>query len=320
VPTTTAPAPPGTDISGEARTGRPAPADALTSAEVAEAAGVALDDARRLWRALGFPNAGGDAAFTRADAQALALVAAMVREGGLDLDTIVRLTRGLGRTMSRLAEWQVSTLAGRADLADQDQTVAPAFEQLLVYAWRRHLESATGRMLSHGSEDVVVVTQTVGFADLVGFTSLSNGMDEDELASLVEAFETRCSDVVTAGGGRVVKTLGDSVLFATDQPTTAIEIAWGVVDTIGSEPDLPDVRIGLATGPVILRLGDVYGAPVNLASRLTSVARRNRVIADAPTADALPAEAFESRVLPARPMRGFGDVEPIAVRRRQVAV
>jgi len=278
---------------------------------------VTLDDARRLWRALGFPDAGGDAAFTVADAQALGLVAAMAREGGLDLDTVVRLTRGLGRTMSRLAEWQVAALAGRADLADRGQTVAPAFEQLLVYAWRRHLDAATDRMHSHGSEDVVVVTQTVGFADLVGFTALSNGLDQDELATLVEAFESRCGDVVTAHGGRVVKTLGDSVLFATDQPTTAIGIALGVVESVGAEPDLPDVRVGLATGPVILRLGDVYGAPVNLASRLTSVARRNRVIADAPTADALPVERFESRVLPARPMRGFGDVEPIAVRRRR---
>jgi adenylate cyclase len=122
--------------------------------------------------------------------------------------------------------------------------------------------------------------------------------------------------VVTVGGGRVVKTLGDSVLFAADQPTAAVDIALGLVETIGAEPDLPDVRVGLATGPVVMRLGDVYGAPVNLASRLTGVARRNRVIADAPTAGLLSTELFESRALPARVMRGFGDVEPIAVRRR----
>ena len=294
---------------------------ALTSAQVAESAGVTLDDARRLWRALGFPDAGGGAAFTPADAEALELVAGLVSEGELDLDTVVRITRGLGRTMSRLAEWQVSALAGRADLADMDETVAPAFERLLVYAWRRHLQAATGRMRALGTpeEDVLVATQTVGFADLVAFTALSNGMDEEELATLVEAFETRCADLVTARGGRVVKTLGDSVLFASDQPVVAIEIALELVAGIGSEPDLPDVRVGLATGPVIMRLGDVYGAPVNLASRLTTVARRNRVIADAATADALPAELFESRVLPARPMRGFGEVEPIAVRRRWLA-
>lgn len=290
---------------------------ALTSTQVAESAGVTLDDARRLWRALGFPDAGGDAAFTHADAQALELVATIVREGGLDLDTVVRLTRGLGRTMSRLAEWQVSTLAGRADLSDLDETVAPAFERLLVYAWRRHLQAASGRMGSLGTadEDPLVVTQSVGFADLVGFTALSRGMDDDELARLVEVFETRCADIVTVRGGQVVKTLGDSVLFSADRPQVAVETALTVIETIGADADLPDVRVGVATGPVIMRMGDVYGAPVNLASRLTTVARRNRVICDARTAEALPVELFESRPLPARPMHGLGDVEPIAVRR-----
>ncbi len=293
---------------------------ALTSSEVAASAGVSIDDARRLWRALGFPDAGGDPAFTEADSRALMLVATIVRDGGIDLDTVVRLTRALGRTMSRLAEWQVSALAGRGDLAGIDESVAPAFEQLLVYAWRRHLESAAGRLGGLvGDEEVLAATQTVGFADLVGFTALSNGMDEDELATLVEGFEGGCADLVAARGGRVVKTLGDSVLFAADDPVVATEIALAIVETIGAEPDLPDVRVGIATGSVIMRQGDVYGTPVNLASRLTTVARRNRVIADADTTEALPRDQFDTRVLPARPMRGFGDVEPIAVRRRWVA-
>jgi adenylate cyclase len=62
-------------------------------------------------------------------------------------------------------------------------------------------------------------------------------------------------------------------------------------------------------------MGDVFGPVVNLASRLTSVARRNRVIIDQATADLLPEEEFETRRLPARPVRGFGDVEPVTVRR-----
>jgi adenylate cyclase len=67
---------------------------------------------------------------------------------------------------------------------------------------------------------------------------------------------------------------------------------------------------------VITRLGDVYGPPVNLASRLTTVARRNRVITDHVTAAALPTEAYETRPLTPRPLRGFGVVEPVTVRRR----
>jgi adenylate cyclase len=84
---------------------------------------------------------------------------------------------------------------------------------------------------------------------------------------------------------------------------------------IGNDKRLPDVRLGLASGNVVMRLGDVFGPPVNLAARLTGVARRNRVITDAETARQLPAGEFEVRALPPRPLRGFGVVEPVAVRR-----
>ena len=65
-----------------------------------------------------------------------------------------------------------------------------------------------------------------------------------------------------------------------------------------------------------MRMGDVFGRPVNLASRLTAVARRNRVIVDEATAALLPAEQYRARRLPARPMHGFGLVEPVTVRRQ----
>ncbi len=68
-------------------------------------------------------------------------------------------------------------------------------------------------------------------------------------------------------------------------------------------------------GRVLSRFGDVFGPPVNLAARMTAVARRNRVIVDQETADLLPADQFESRRLPGRPLRGFGVVEPVTVRR-----
>ena len=113
----------------------------------------------------------------------------------------------------------------------------------------------------------------------------------------------------------MVKTLGDSVLFVADDATVATEIALTVVETIGSDLDLADVRVGIASVPVVMRLGDVYGAPVNLAARLTTVARRNRVIADKATVPELPNDKYEAHVLPVRPMRGFGEVEPITLRR-----
>jgi adenylate cyclase len=304
----------------------------LTSDDVAGAAGVTVEQARRLWRALGFPDAGDEAAFNDADLAALGTLLGTVESGAIDFDTAVRMTRAVGQTMARLADWQVATLAPRVEqleageeatgsrigsalrLAEQ---VGVPFERLLIYSWRRHLAAAVGRVEALGAadEDLGTTQVTVGFADLVSFTALSNEMDENRLADMVEIFESRCADVVAGRRGRVIKTLGDSVLFVSEDPVGAMGIALDIVEVIGNDKRLPDVRLGLATGSVIMRLGDVFGPPVNMAARLTGVARRNRVIVDHVTAGLLPEDSFETRTLPARPVRGFGLVEPIAVRR-----
>jgi adenylate cyclase len=254
-----------------------------------------------------------------------------VESGAIDFDTAVRLTRAVGQTMSRLADWQVATLSARVEqvepgaetgegaggamrIADQ---VGVSFEKLLIYAWRRHLAAAVGRTeaLAEAEADLHGTEVTVGFADLVSFTALSNQIDEDRLGDLVEIFESRCADVIAGHHGRLIKTLGDSVLFVTEKPVQAMDIALQIIEVIGKDRRLPDVRIGLATGSVVTRLGDVFGPPVNLAARLTAVARRNRVITDATTAGMLPPSEYDARALPGRPLRGFGVVEPIAVRR-----
>lgn len=303
---------------------------AFDAAEVSQQADVSVELARRLWRALGFPDSGGEAVFTARDVQALGKIQ-RAHEAGLDLDILVRMTRAVGSTMSRLADWEISNLIDsferqgdergdlpqRLDMAiEVAERVVPWFDELLVYAWRRHLLAAVARTEALVPDlDEIQVVNTVGFADLVSFTSTTNTLDEDEIGELVEIFESRCADVVAARRGRVIKSLGDSVLFVSESVTDATNIAWDIVGVIGRDPRLPDVRVGLATGPTVTRLGDVFGPTVNLAARLTTVARRNRVITDRTTADLLPVDRFESRVLPARPIRGFGDVEPVAVRR-----
>ena len=304
----------------------------LTSEDVADATGVSVEQTRRLWRALGFPDAGQEVAFTDADMLALSTLLGAVEKGAIDFDTAVRLTRALGQTWAGWAVGVGPTLAsGMAPLAAGDEAtgsrigsalrlaeeVGVPFEHLLLYAWRRHLAAAVARIEALGAndDDLRTTEVTVGFADLVRFTALSNELDDDRIGDLVEIFESRCADVVASRRGRVIKTLGDSVLFVSEDPSRAMEIALGIVDVIGRDGRLPDVRIGLATGSVIMQLGDVFGPPVNLAARLTGVARRNRVITDRRTAELLPPAQFESRPLPARPLRGFGVVEPVAVRR-----
>jgi adenylate cyclase len=304
----------------------------LTNDAVALAAGVPLDQARRLWRALGFPDLGEEAAFTDGDLHALSTVIGAVDQGAIDFETAVRLTRAVGQTMTKLADWQVATLSARVEQLEAGdeatgsrigsalrltEQVGIPFEKLLVYSWRRHLAAAVARVEALGAKDSDLHTTqvTVGFADLVSFTALSNQMSEDRIGSMVEIFESRCADVVAARSGRVIKTLGDSVLFVSGDPVRAMDIGLSIVDVIGHDSRLPDVRVGLSTGSVIMQLGDVFGPPVNMAARLTGVARRNRVITDPATADLLPPGQFDCRPLPARPLRGFGLVEPVAVRR-----
>ena len=304
----------------------------FTAAEVAEETGVTIDQLRRLWRALGFPENPTEKAFTRADAEAVSRVSGVVENGAVDFDLAVNLTRALGQTMSRLADWEVATLLARLEELEAGERATGSritaamrliedlngpFEGLLVYAWQRHLAAAVSRMEALGAheEDLHTTQVTVGFADIVGFTQLSNEVDEQRIGDLVEIFESRCSDVVSAHHGRIIKSIGDSVLFVNESPERAIGTAEGIVSVVGRDARMPDVRLGLATGSVVTRMGDVFGPPVNLAARLTSVARRNRVIIDRRTADLLPADQFETRGLPPRPVRGFGLVEPVAVRR-----
>ncbi|MGA8850953.1 MAG: adenylate/guanylate cyclase domain-containing protein [Aeromicrobium sp.] len=304
----------------------------LTAEEVAERGGLSLENGQRLWRALGFPDVGEDVAYADADVQAVRLVAAALHADMLGEETVFRMTRAMGTTMSRLADWQVSTLveqvdhdvaAGKAEsrldrAVELAQYSAPSFESLMLYAWRRHLGAAVGRMeaLGPSDEEVLSTHLTVGFADLSRFTTVSNGLDGLALGNLVEDFESRCTDVVTAGGGRVIKTLGDAVLFVADTAPDGTRIALGLVGQIARRPDMPDIKVGLATGSVLSRLGDVFGPPVNLAARLTHVARSNRVLVDERTA-ALLGDEFETRVMPPRPLRGFGNVSPVTVSERR---
>ncbi len=303
-----------------------------TNEETAELGGLSLEQATRLWRNLGFPDPGDETAFGEADVTAAAVVAAAIEHEILDEGTVFRLTRALGQTMSRLADWQVSILVdqlesdiergksesrGHAAL-ELANTAVPGFERLMVHVWRRHLAAAASRISALGESDQALLSteMTVGFADLTRFTALSNRLDDDELANVVEEFEVRCGDIITAGGARVIKTLGDAMLFVHPDPVAATKISLDVIAGIGARSQLPDVRVGLATGNVLSRLGDVFGPPVNLAARLSQVARANRVLVDEVTAEKL-GDAFETRTMPPRPIKGFGNLSPITVSERR---
>jgi adenylate cyclase len=181
-------------------------------------------------------------------------------------------------------------------------------ERLLDYAWRRQLAAVLERRLAR--TEVIgepSADGTVGFADLVGFTRLSRQLEDADLAALVERFEAVSADVVAATGATLVKTVGDEILFVADDAVTAAETALGLHGAHARDPDVPEMRIGLASGPVLRRMGDVFGSTVNLASRLTALARPDSTLVDAATAAQLSVEpGMGLRQLAPRRVRGLG--------------
>ncbi|GGS91132.1 adenylate cyclase [Planobispora rosea] len=307
------------------------PEPRYTRVEVAERSGVPQALTERIWRALGFATLPDDAvAFTEADINALKRVRAMMESDLLDERTVIRMTRAVGQTTARLAQWQAEIIVGAkldpghppspADLKmimETAQRLLPDFEMVLAHVWRSQLAAAGTRLLAMAdmAQEVVPtrLTLAVGFADLVSFTRVSRELDENGLAELVEGFESRAADVIAANGGRLVKTLGDEVLFTAAEPRTAAAIALELVEAI--RKDGPDVRAGLAYGPVLPMMGDVFGTTVNLAARLTAVARPGTIVIDAEMAGAVAAEpAFATHRIRRRPVRGLGVIQPYVLR------
>jgi adenylate cyclase len=293
---------------------------------VSRRAGVSLLSARKFWRALGFPNVEESTqAFTAGDVAALAEVSGLVRDGILDEATALGLTRAVGRSVDRMASWQlhlvaevVAEQASGASVEDLMARLSDSFEPLVVYAWRRHLAAHLERFgVEHADDAGQAVTRSVGFADLVSFTRVVRRLSERELAALVQRFEATVSDIVASHGGRVVKTVGDEVLFVAQRVPHAAAIAVDIAEELRHDSVLPDVRVGLATGPVVARLGDVFGDTVNRASRLTAVASPGAVCVDAATAGVLnETSGFSVEALSPRSLRGIGTVEPWLLRRR----
>lgn len=312
----------------------------MTRREAAHSGEISLLSARKIWRALGMPNLkDDDVFFTGADSEALGTVSAMVRSGHVTEDGILSIVRSVGQMMDRMVAWQVEALVEDM-VAHQSMTDAEArrellnvlpellneLEDLMRYGYRRQLNAAVVRLALkaerpvEGNEDVATDYQSlplvrgIGFADLVSFTSLSRQMSEKTLASLVQHFEQRCAEVVAVGGGRIIKTVGDEILFMTESPEAGARISLTLSKIIREDSNLPEARVAFVWGRILPRLGDVYGPTVNLASRLVAFAEPGAVLTDASTANVLEGdERFVLSPQGIRNVRGFGDVQPVSL-------
>jgi adenylate cyclase len=300
----------------------------MTQGQIAERTGIPLDLARRIWRALGFLDVGDDdLSFTEMDIEALHLFQGMMAMGLVNVESGLQMARVIGSSMARIAE--AETTAGSTPIlvptgdsvVDADEFARsagaslPAMARLLEYVWRRHLQAATRRAmlirLRGGDQGISPVT-TVGFADMVGYTMLSQHLAEHELAAVVSRFEELAHDLVTSLGGRVVKMIGDEAMFVVPTVAGAARIGLALAEAYADDELLSDVRVAMATGPVLVQDGDFYGPVVNLASRLVGIAHPGTVLISDELHAALETEApgeFVALPLRRRYVKDIGRVQ-----------
>ncbi|HEX5366699.1 MAG TPA: adenylate/guanylate cyclase domain-containing protein [Acidimicrobiales bacterium] len=303
---------------------------------VSERTGLTVEQVRQLWRSLGYPVPRDDeAVFTDSDVDILGEVGRFVEGAVAPEDLLLQMSRVIGSSMARVASAQADVIAARAPGTPRSGALAgtePTDEQIVVAAsallpivprilgatWRRHLRAAIAHRMSVAAAGTGQAA-VVGFADLVGFTALSQQVSDEQLAAVVDRFEHLAFDLVTDHGGRVVKMIGDEVMFTVESAPAAAETGLALSERTGGAGDLLDVRVGMAQGPVLEREGDLYGPVVNLASRITAIAHPGSIVVDEALQGRLEGdEQFWLRSMRPRYLKHIGRV-PLWVLRRSSA-
>ncbi|MGD0593141.1 MAG: adenylate cyclase regulatory domain-containing protein [Acidimicrobiales bacterium] len=297
-----------------------------TTRELAAAAGVDVEVARRLWRAMGFTPAPDDAAVYGDDDLAALRMAANAMADFADMNEIVYQTRMMAASLSRVAEVVSDNVVAnlqahiRAGMSEEEIVRglsgpdAKDIDRLIGYVYRRQLQAALWRKLADPGQIGGPLIATVGFVDLVRFTAVTEDIAEEQLGELIDRFETIVYDRVTDSGGRVVKMIGDEVMFVADEADQATAIAVDLVRTFHDDESVPQARAGLAHGPVLSHGGDFFGPVVNLASRIVDVARPSTVVVSQDIHDVLADRPeFCWRRLPPKRLKGIGRTTLFAV-------
>ena len=265
----------------------------LTLEEAAARTGLSAQQIEDVLFAVGLPLDPDDPTLTEGDARSLA--AFVAGEALFGREPIRRFTQVIGTSLARMAEAAIAVSlanlegpieqrrAGSAALAEARYLASGTSEPLaeaIGHLFRAHLSVAGRRLRSVRRDDSIDSVQlTVGFVDLVGFTSLSRRIDTRELGRIVDRFEETAHDVTASHGARVVKFVGDEVMFVTPATGAACEVALRLVERFAGDASVTP-RGGLAAGEVLVRGGDYYGPVVNLASRLAELAVPHEILVD----------------------------------------
>jgi adenylate cyclase len=273
----------------------------LTVEEVGQRSGLAVEDVGRLVRAAGFPDPQPGARVLTEGLAAIAASASAVADV-FGEEAQYQLLRVMGLAMARVADAVVSAFLVNVEPAARREdpvglggaranveaaSLLPLMAPALDLLFRQHLLAAQRTVLAD-ADLVGYETQrlVVGFVDLVGSTELGEQLSLPDLGAVLSTFEQLAADTVTAGGGRIVKLIGDEILYTSPDAGLACTVALDLSEACDAHPLIPSVRGGLASGKVMMRDGDVFGPVVNLAARAVKAAQPGEVLVTADLADA----------------------------------
>ena len=303
------------------------PGRRFTLDEVEGRLGVDHSTLLRTWRAAGFADPEPDARlFAEQDVEMFE-----VMQAGLDFfgeEVIVQLLRVLGSAAARIAEASISAFFVNvvpSALAHDSSELALARANtdsiLLLDGLTRGFDALVRHHIEQGfradspldgTGGIDLVHKSIGFADLVGSTTWTQQLDFIALSHALSDFENTASEIVIADRGRVVKLIGDEVMFVTDDAPTAVDIGLALIEAFAAHAVLPPVRAGIASGEVVARDGDYSGAVVNLAARALSVAEPSKLLVDRATALASRDDArFVAGAEREHALKGFDEPVPL---------
>jgi adenylate cyclase len=265
----------------------------FTAAEIERETGLPAAWLLRSRRLLGLTEAGPEErVFAAPDIEAARSIK-LFFDAGLSEEALAGITRVLGEGMARLS----ATVAGAFVEAflrpgDSEHGVAerfaglaeeltPALGPVLTSAFWAHLRENVSRgMLGRNQLETGQLPDSqqiaVCFADIVGFTRLSGELELERLGTVAARFAELASDV-TRPPVRLVKMIGDAAMLVSAEPAPLVSVALSLVEAV-EDAELPALRAGIAFGDAVLRAGEFYGRSVNLASRVTGIARPGSVL------------------------------------------
>lgn len=297
-----------------------------TQAELAELTGLDPDFLAEARRAVGAPAIDPHERLLTDDDLQLAQGAAALLGAGLDREQFLDLTRLMSKAMGTVAAGFISTF-GEALLRPGDTEfdlglryaetlrnlgpmAAPTLGHMLNLRMREAIRmAAVGEAELRSGHLPGAQAVTVGFVDIVGFTRLGEQIPPEDLGELVRIFERSVAQA-TEPPVRLVKTIGDAAMLVAPTPKPAVDTVLHLVEESREGEQLPLLRGGLASGEALQRAGDYYGRPVNLASRLTSFARRGSVVASKDVHDAVP-DGYDWSFAGNRRFKGLGEDVPV---------